>query len=164
MNNKRKSQKQKETAQRDNLIRGSIRCEYKEIFSVKGTKSHIELRYGTLEPGYINPPMSNDVKTIFETAGIDAIPGKHETSDLIQTLSDSRGEIEITGIEWDGVTHVRLKFTGLTQYQFDARKERIEEFLNNAGIEHGEKDGKDICVFGCMTKQQYELIAPHWWS
>lgn len=27
-----------------------------------------------------------------------------------------------------------------------------------------QKDGKDICVFGCMTNRQYDLIAPHWWS
>ena len=137
----------------DRLLRGSIRVFRDARFYEERKVQQVTIRYNELMATLHVTAIPKDLQEIFEAADISWIPDTH---------SGSRLKSVVKGLTFDDIesadeNHLRIKFSGLTQSEVKAKLDKAIEWLDEQGIERGEKDGKVACIFKCVTSQQLEM-------
>lgn len=141
------------TEDTDKLVRGSIRVYKARIFYKGKDIQHINISYDHMKAILHVVTIPNDLKAIFEEVGIKWLPG---TSPGLRVRKKIKG-LNFDDIETADDGYLRIRFSGLTESDLKIKLKDAIKFFEAHNIEHGEKDGKAVCIFKCLTSKQLEL-------
>lgn len=137
----------------DKLLRGSIRVFKDARFYEERDVQQVNITYNDLVATLHVTAIPKDLQEIFTAAHILWRPDTHNGCRL---KSNVKG-LDFDDIESADENHLRIKFSGLTESVLKTKLDDANKWLDEQGIQHGEKDGKVACIFKCLTSQQLEM-------
>lgn len=157
---KRKKEKKRKEGRKlkkkERLVRGSIRADRHPKLLEGGKVKQVDIKYKGLE-ATLNPAcLTDQLKAIFDTT--EPKIGYNHGDRVEEKLVKEINGIVLDEIEEEGKNHIRMKFSALTASQFHGKMEKIMSYLDENGIQHGEKDGSYACIFACLTNKQLDLV------
>ena len=138
---------------KDKLVRGSIRAFRDACFYEERGVQQMNISYNGISTVLHVTTLPKGLKEIFVAAEISYEPGVRVES-RIKTGIDA---LQLDNIESAGESHLRLKFSGLTETELKGKLNHAKNWLNDNNISFGEPDGKVACIFKCLTNEQLEL-------
>ena len=133
-------------------FQGSIRAEDRELFHKSvttkiGVWSYDNNLHGTFSERCLTTKLIDLFKKVNVKYRVEDNPEPGEI------LVDKIPGVDQCEIEQDGRAHVKIKFEGITQSQFEHRRDRIKKFLDSEQI-----PSEGLCIFVCITgAKQMEL-------
>lgn len=137
-------------------FQGSIKACRDSVFEEKYAPSRVKWSWnhnGEEIAGELNPAcLTIQLKKLFKELEVDY---EIETHDSIALKSAIPGlPVELS---YDGTHHVRLRFSGRTESEFDSNRDIIQSYLKEKDINY-----ENYCLFVCVTGgRQAELTTKY---
>jgi len=137
-------------------FQGSIKACRDSIFEENYSPSRVKWSWnhkGEEIEGELNPAcLTIQLKKLFEKNHVKYVVESHDSI----ALKSSMPELPVE-LSYDGAHHVRLRFSGRTESEFDSNREIVQAFLNEHEIHY-----ENYCLFVCVTGgRQAELTTKY---
>lgn len=132
---------------------GSIRAEDADIFHEQSTTKIASWKYNTeLHGTFSERCLTKQLIKLFEKLNVSyqVDPNPEPSFDLVKGLPG----LSINDIKQDGKNHIRIFFGGITQADFDNKRNMIEKFLYKNDIAF-----ENYCLYICVTGQKQQELT-----